>query len=158
MTTYATRAEADAYYAARGNDAWATLTDPQKDSALVLATDYIEATYLQAWQGNRVSSIQELSWPRYGVYVDGFQVDSTTVPAAVVKATIEMAGRAAAGEPLITDQAQRVTKEKVDVLEVTYSEASSPELRYPYVNRLLSPYLKSSVGGDGLQTVRLVRT
>lgn len=157
MTSYATVAEADAYYAARNNAEWAALTTPAKESALVLATDYIEATYLQAWQGNRVSSTQALSWPRYGVIVDGYQVDSTTVPQAVIKATIEMASRAAAGEALISDQAQRVVKEKVDVLETTYSEASSPEQRYPYVNRLLSPYLRSAVGGDGLQTVRLVR-
>lgn len=157
MTTYATVAEADEYYAARNNADWAALTTQVKQASLILATDYIEATYLQAWQGRRVSSIQPLSWPRFDVIVDSVEIDSTAIPQAVKNATIEMAGRAAAGEALIQDQSQRVTEERVDVLTVKYSEASSPEQRYPYVNRLLSPYLRSSVGGDGVQAVRLVR-
>jgi hypothetical protein len=154
--SYASVAESDAYFATRGNTDWAALDTAAKESALILATDYLEATYSQAWLGERTSGTQALSWPRRGVMVDGFAVPANTVPVAVKKATFEMAFRASAGEPLIIDQAQRVTKEKVDVLEITYAEFSDPALRYPYVNRLLLAYIRGS--GDGsFQQARLNR-
>jgi len=156
--SYATVAEADAYYLARGVTDWATLTTPQKESSLILGTDYLEATYSTAWQGRRTDPEQSLSWPRSDVFVEYYPIPSNTVPAAIIKAQIEMALRASAGEPLIQDQGQRVTEEKVDVLTVKYADFSDPALRYPYVNRLVMPYLASAVSDGSMQVARLVRT
>lgn len=156
--SYASVAEADAYFLARANQEWALLTNAEKESALILGTDYLEATYSQAWLGEIVSPDQSLSWPRTGVRINGFYVASDSVPLRVKQATYEMAFRASSGDPLIIDQAQRVTKEKVDVLEITYAEFSDPTLRYPYVNRLLSGYLRSGTSSGGFQQPRLVRT
>lgn len=155
--SYATIAEADAYAFDRGLTDWASLTTDQKSSALILGCDYLEATYGQAWQGRKTDPEQTLSWPRIDVFVDYYPIPSVTVPSAIIKANIEMALRAGAGEPLIADQGQQVVKEKVDVLEVTYQSYSDPATRYPYVNRLVMPYLRSASGDSGFQQVRLVR-
>lgn len=156
--SYVTVAEADAYVVARGLTGWDDLNNAQKESALILGCDYLEVTYGQSWQGYRTNPEQTLSWPRTDVVVEGRAVPSNTVPMAVLKANIEMALRAGAGEPLIADQGQQVVKEKVDVLEVTYQSYSDPATRYPYVNRLLMGYLKSGTSdGASFQQVRLVR-
>lgn len=156
--SYVTVAEADAYVAARGLDGWGDLSNAQKESALILGTDYLEATYGQSWQGRKTDPAQTLSWPRADVFVEYYPVPSNTVPMAILKANIEMALRAGAGEPLIADQGQQVVKEKVDVLEVHYREYSDPATRYPYVNRLVLAYLRSG-GSDNasFQQVGLVR-
>lgn len=156
--SYATIVEADAYALDRGLADWASLTTDQKSSALILGCDYLEATYGHAWQGYRTNPEQTLSWPRTDVVVEGRAVPSNSVPMAILKANIEMALRAGAGEPLIADQGQQVVKEKVDVLEVHYQPYSDPATRYPYVNRLVLAYLRSG-GSDNasFQQVGLVR-
>lgn len=158
VNSYVTVAEADAYFSDRANADWTALTTPQKESALILGCDYLEATYGSAWQGYRVSAGQILSWPRDGVYVEGVLISANETPLAIKRAQYEMALRASAGEPLIADQGQRVTEERVDVLTVKYAEFSDPAMRYPYANRLVLPYLRSAVTEGGIQTPRLVRT
>lgn len=158
VNSYVTVAEADAYFSDRANADWAALTTSQKESALILGCDYLEATYGNAWQGYRVNADQHLSWPRAEVYVEGVLISSASVPSAIKRAQFEMALRASAGEPLIADQGQRVTEERVDVLTVKYAEFSDPSQRYPYANRLVLPYLRSAVTEGGIQTPRLVRT
>lgn len=44
--TYISVADADAYFDARGNDQWAQLSQQQKQAALVVATQYINAMYV----------------------------------------------------------------------------------------------------------------
>jgi hypothetical protein len=149
--SYASVAAADGYVADRGVSGWASLLTSEKQMALVKATDYIEATYRDAWKGNRVSQTQALSWPRSGAYADGFPIDANVVPTAVINACIEMALKAANGETLIADQGQRVKREKIDVIEVEYADYSDPAQRYPFVNRMLTPYLASQVDGGFAQ-------
>ena len=68
-----------------------------------------------------------------------------------------MALRASTGETLIADQGQKVKREKIDVIEIEYQDYSDPSQRYIFVNRMLSPYILSSVDG-GLGQVRIMRT
>lgn len=154
--SYASVASADAYYSQRGNADWAALTTAAKESALILATDYLEATYTEAWKGERVSGTQALSWPRYDVIVDGYELISNALPIKLVHACIELALRANSG-PLIVDQDQRVVREKVDVVEVEYAEFSDPTKRYPAVSRLLSSLLRGATADSGIGMARLVR-
>lgn len=155
--SYASVSAADGYVADRGIAGWSTLTTTVKEQALIKATDYLEATYRDAWKGNRITATQSLSWPRSNVIVDGFLMDANVVPLNVVNSCIEMALRAAGGETLIADQGQRVKREKIDVIEVEYQDYSDPTQRYPFVNRLLSAYLLSSSDG-GFAQVRINRT
>ena len=45
----------------------------------------------------------------------------------------------------------------IDVIEIEYQDYSDPSQRYIFVNRMLSPYILSSVDG-GLGQVRIMRT
>ena len=150
-------AAADAYVADRGITGWTALTNQVKEQALIRATDFLEATYRSAWRGFRNTETQALSWPRYDLYVDMFLVDSNIVPAAVVRATIEMALRASTDATLIEDQGRVITRERVDVLETEYSEFGPRNTSYTSVARLLSPYTNSSSGG-AFASVTVVRT
>lgn len=155
--SFASTAAADAYVADRGVAGWAALATADKQAALVKATDYLEASYRASWDGFRVSGTQALSWPRSDVIVDEFPVAANIVPVAVVNACIEMALRAVAGTTLIEDQGQLVIREKVDVIETEYAPFSDPAVKYPFVSRMLAPYLLSS-SGSGFAQVRFRRT
>jgi hypothetical protein len=155
--SYASVSAADGYVADRGIAGWTSLSTPVKEQALIKATDYLEATYRDAWKGNRITATQTLSWPRSNVIVDGFLLAGNIVPTPVVNSCIEMALRSASGETLIADQGQRVKREKIDVIEIEYQDYSDPTLRYPFVNRMLLPYLLSSSDGNFAQ-VRINRT
>ena len=48
--SYATAAQADTYASDRGLSAW-TGDTATKEAALIRATDYLEATYREAWLG-----------------------------------------------------------------------------------------------------------
>jgi hypothetical protein len=141
--SYASVSAADGYVADRGIEGWATLSNTAKEQALIKATDYLEATYRDAFKGYRIAAAQTLSWPRSNVIVDGFLLDANIVPTPVINSCIEMALRAAGGETLIADQGQRVKREKIDVIEIEYQDYSDPAARYPFINRMLLPYVTS---------------
>ena len=151
--SYCSVAFADAYFATRNVTAWALLTQSVKESSLVKATDYLDATY--TWAGSKASSGQSLSWPRLNVVLDGFDVASNTIPVRLQNACAELAYRASAA-PLTEDQGQRIVKEKVDVLETTYAEHSDPTTRYTIVGRMLAQLLANTASG-GMTVVKLVR-
>jgi hypothetical protein len=154
--SYASVAAADAYATLRGITAW-TGTNTVKESALVRATDYLEATYREAWRGYRYTGTQALSWPRSNVEVDLFPVPSDIVPVAVVNACIELAIRALT-ESLLDDQGQKVRRERVDVIEIEYADGSDPAKKFPIVSRMISPYTYSGSNEGGAYTARVIRT
>lgn len=97
---YADAADGNAYF--EGHlyaTAWTAATAGQKDAALVMASRVIDAEY--QFHGKRVSDSQALQWPRQDCPdPDGSgDLASDKVPAAVVKATCELAK-----ELLITDR------------------------------------------------------
>lgn len=148
--SYATQAEADAYHSARGNDTWATLTDIEVEEALRRATDYMQETYAGKWDGYKANDVQALDWPRAFVtkkhtYLSTYY-DDDVVPNVVKNACIELAFEAARGE-LTPKQTQQVIREKVDVLEVEYSEHSSSLPKYTKIDRMLSIFFKSGSFG-----------
>ena len=141
--SYCSVADATTYHANRGNSTWALLTTAQMEEALRRATDFIEQVYGQAWQGITVNSTQALTWPRSGVYINGYAFPSDSIPKSLVNATAEMALRAAAGE-LMADLSQGVIREKVDVLEVEYDKYSARNTIYSAVASMLKPLLKNT--------------
>ncbi|AGN30439.1 hypothetical protein SXAG_00158 [Synechococcus phage S-CBS4] len=154
--SYATAAQADTYASDRGLSAW-TGDTATKEAALIRATDYLEATYREAWLGYRATKTQALSWPRTNVEVDLYPIPADEVPVAVRNATIEMAIRALT-EDLLADQTQRVKREKVDVLEIEYADGSDATKRYPFVGRMLSPYIYGGSAEGGAFSTRVLRT
>jgi hypothetical protein len=135
-------ADADAFHQARGNSAWTDLDVPDKESALVRATDYMQQMYRNRWKGSRTNSTQALDWPRYGVVLADLYlqaVDSDIVPAEVKNACAILALKASA-EDLAPDLDRETAREKIDVLEIEYRSGSRTK-QYRSVDMLLSPLL-----------------
>lgn len=137
---FASVADADAYYTARGNTTWAALTTGAKEVALRLGCDYIEAMYGTRWKGERVDADQALSWPRRYVVVDGVQLDFEAIPAALLRANIELALKASAGD-LLADQGAQVVSETVGPISVTYAAGARQATRYALVETMLAALL-----------------
>lgn len=130
-------AYADAYHSLRGNTLW-TGTEPQKQAAIIKATDYIEQVYGQRFIGTY--SGEGLSWPRYNV----FQYASDAIPDVLRKATCELALEALAGDlNPATGGTQAVIREKVDVIEIEYDKAITSKSR-PAVSGYMSSLLAGS--------------
>lgn len=148
--SYAAIADADAYHSDRLNTAWATATEAQKTAALINATAYLDGKYRNRWIGQRVTSLQPLEWPRYGVTVGvGYLVSTTTIPDEIKYATCELALRALSS-PLAPDVAPsaRVKRKKIDVIETEYVTGDF-QTSYPVVDQLVSRYLRS--GNDAVR-------
>lgn len=128
---YISVADADLYFSARGNNAWAALAEPAKEAALRLSTDYMAAVYGPKWCGERLTETQALDWPRR---VEG-------VPVAVARANAELALRSLSG-PLLADQGPAVKSETVGPLSVTYADGARQSVRYAAVDAMLAPLLR----------------
>lgn len=150
--SYASVATADAYHARRpGANAWAALSTDQKESALIQATDYLQATYSTRWKGIRLTVDQALDWPRSAVVVDRVTLAYDQVPAQVVRATCELALRSLT-QPLTADESAQVKSEKIGSLEVVYADGARQQTRWVLVEQLLSPLIK--IGPNTLRVTR----
>jgi hypothetical protein len=92
VNSYATVAEADAYFGDRLDaDAWTAASDERKAQALVTATSLLDGL---SWQSTVVSESQDLAHPRVGEYLDpklGLYVSMATVVKRVINACFEWA-------------------------------------------------------------------
>jgi hypothetical protein len=145
---YISVSDADAYFVARSNTAWAALDTPTKESCLRKGCDYLEGIY--KWKGMRATSTQTLSWPRQCVVVDGVSVSSDAVPVAVSRANAELALRASAGE-LAADESTQVTRETVGPITVEYQAGARQNPRYVSIDAMLAAY---TMGGGQVAVVR----
>lgn len=148
--SYISVADTDARHTALGNAAW-TGDTATKEAALRRATQYMEQAYRTRWTGTRLLRDQALSWPRYGVEVDGYYVESTIVPADVANACADLALRALTGD-LNADQTRGVLRKKIGPLETEYDPYSSQSTRFRAIDMALAAYLTGSSA-----SVRLVR-
>jgi len=151
-TSYATVAEADAYWQIYSTPAaWSALDEAQKQAALNVGRQYLDAIYGLRWIGTRATSDQIKDWPRVSaVDSDGYQLSDTTIPREVMDANIESALRHVT-EPdgLLPDTADRgrVMRERVEVgplvEDITYAGGKVLNKTFPKVERILSPLLSS---------------
>lgn len=144
---YATRAEADAYHALRGNDTWTDADLHNKIVSLIRATDYVDRRW--RWIGTKELETQALQWPRLGAYdANGFDVQDE-VPLALKHAVIEYAFRIvdSLGD-LLPDPSEdssgafvTLKREKVGPIEeeTRYSDriSTSPIQAYPSADAIL---------------------
>lgn len=152
--SYSSVAQADTYFANRGMTIWAPLQIAEKEQALRRASDYIIQTYRMQFAGRRVNDTQALDFPRYNVpRNDGVAsyYASNSIPNELVKANIELAIRAAAGE-LLEDIDPPVTSEQVGSIKVTYAEGASKTKKFPTIDKMLSV-----LTGGGANSIRLVK-
>jgi len=141
--SYCSLADADAYHSRFGTpEAWSGASDSEKETALRVATRYIDATF--TFQGERSTTTQALSWPRCGVEADGRCYGPTEIPQALEDATAVLAA-SALSEDLLPDLSEpgTVASESVDVgpisVSTTYLAGKSPSKRYSLAASLLAP-------------------
>lgn len=151
--SYASVADADTRLAALGLTLWADeMITAEKEQALRRSTVFMEQSYRLRWRGQRMLSAQALSWPRYGVLVDGFPIESDVVPPEVSNACIDLAFKAAAGD-LAPDIERAIIREKIGPIETEWNANASQAVRYRSIDMTLAPFLR----GSGAN-VSLVRT
>jgi hypothetical protein len=142
--SFVTLAAATTRHANLSNAAWATAaSDTVREAALRRATIYMEQAYRERWTGCRVNTTQALSWPRYNVFVDGFPINSTVVPAEVANACADLALKALSAD-LNADLERAIVREKTGPLETEYDRNSPQSVRYRAIDMSLSPFLKGS--------------
>lgn len=175
--SFASVAEADAYFAARGNTTWTGAT-PAKENALRVGSGYLCNQYRDRWVGITATQAQALAWPRVdgarsGYYqrgftqslldLDGWPIAQDVVPVQVKNANIEAALLALTGvslEPrLVRGNAIKSTHSKVDVLEkeIVYQDGAPVVDRFLVIEGLLRGLVTSFPGAPS-GNVRMVRS
>jgi hypothetical protein len=155
---YASVADVVAYAASRGK----TITPEAAEPLIFNAMDYL-SMFDAKWSGRRSYPGQALAFPRYGIYFDQTPIPFDAMPPNLIAALGQLVIAQTQGVNLLgTDTREAfVTKEKVDVIETTYSEAVRiaqiqaggllPQM--PLVAALLAPLMGG--GGFQIKTVRV---
>lgn len=155
--TYVPMADADAYWSARASSAWVGASDDQKASALIQATQYLDARY--QFKGAKLLDSQPLEWPRQsstsGISAaPGWQIpvwaprpSDTSLFAWPVKrlrdACCEVALRTLSGSLYQDENSSIVTREQVGPIDVTYADRNlnGGQVRIAIADDLLRPLL-----------------
>ena len=88
---------------------------------IIQAMDYLES---KMFVGTKSNIEQNLQWPRYGVEIDNYYIDSDYIPRLLKEAQMEICIGIDGGENPLANQARETIKEKVGELEVEYSRSS----------------------------------
>lgn len=88
---------------------------------LIQAMDYIES---KRFIGDKGSKAQALQWPRWGASVDGYYIDTDSIPTLLQEAQIEVAIAIDGGVNPLAIQSRETLREKVGPIEVEYSPSS----------------------------------
>lgn len=121
---YDSVANVDTYWTDRDNSSWTDLSTTKKEANIRKATDWIDRNF--EYVGKRKASSQRLKWPRScAIDRDGYQVGDTDAPWQIKEAMAIVADLYRQGtydlEGIVTSSAA-IIREKVDVIEVEYSE------------------------------------
>jgi len=144
--SYLSVADADTYHTDHGDSSdWSGSTEAQKQEALRLATQYLDAKYDGRWKGTRSNEDQALDHPRTGIVdSDGYIYDSDALAQCLLDATAELARRVREGDTLLDDigrpgifKSKRVKVGPIDTTKV-YVGGGSQVKTYPLIERLLS--------------------
>ena len=145
---YLTVAEADAYWAARGNTVWQPLSQEAKEAAIVKAMQYIDAKY--SFIGRLAERDQKNAWPRTNAIIDtgnydGVRIGDDEIPIFVKDATAELALYSLSDE-LEAPQTRggRVRFEKVGEISRSFFSDAPSGRQYPIVERILAPVLTTT--------------
>lgn len=141
---------AEAYFAGHGSPAdWTTASDPDKEAAIRYATQDLCA---RPYRGRIAKPTQALAFPRTGIVDDeGRAVPSSVVPTAIKHATCERA-RAHLSDPIEAEAEDEIEAVDLDGLAVDFIPAKSAP--YPYIEKLLAPYLTPGAGSGWVRSIR----
>lgn len=148
--SYITIEELDEYAMARGCEI--PTTKPERTALIIKAADYTES-FRKRYQGTKVASTQSMQFPRVGVYVDGFIVDSDVIPTDLKKAQMQAALEYIEAD-MLPATGQNIKSEKVDVIEIVYQDGdgSLTAPSFPKVDQ----YLEALLSNSGLGSLLVV--
>ena len=136
--SYVSEAELTTFATDRG----ITLTGAT-DELIIQAMDYIET---RCFKGLKFTQNQSLQWPRADVYIDGYYVSTTTIPDDLKNAQMQTCISIDQGNSPDAVIEQKAVMERVDVIEVRYSEGSSSNPIDPKINNYLRKIICSGSG------------
>jgi len=146
--TYLSVADCDAYWLARNNSVWAAANNETKEKSLLEATQYLDGAY--EYIGELAQYDQPLAWPRGGAVITVGNLKnkfflSTEIPKQIKDACAELAlnGLSASLRP-VQDRGNMIKREKVDVLEIEYSDFAPSQKTFDFVTLLLKGLTKGS--------------
>ena len=121
---YVSVAFVTSHHSDRGNSAWNDFTTPEKEAAIIRASDYIDKRFGRQFRGLRKTKDQGLEWPRLDAFDDdGYLLTgSDDIPRQLEKACAEYALRAAICQVLAPDPPPPVPKQ-----DMTDSTGTRPD-------------------------------
>ena len=145
---------ADAYFSARGDSAWAALSEPEKEAALVKASASLSDAQRYAFKGRKAQGYaQRMPWPRSGaVERHGDAIPDNVVPFQVVDATCYLAGLVAQGEDLTPalKRGGQVQSKTVGPITTVYAAGAPGHTVYQAALGLLASLLRCESDVDGM--------
>lgn len=150
--SYITVAEARAFASLR------SLILPSSDSEvevlIVKAFDYLESL---DYKGNHANPPQSAEFPRRDLYLQGVLFSESQIPYKLKQAQSQLTYEAVNIDLQPTGNGKEVIKEKVDVVEVQYSEKGINVARptFTTVNSFLKDLLKSGLSSGHLISTRV---
>lgn len=121
---YVSVAYVGTHHTDRNNTAWNDFTTPEKEAAIIRASDYIDKRFGRRFRGLRKTKEQGLEWPRLDAFDDdGYLLSGADdIPRQVEKAAAEYALRAAICGTLAPDAPLPVPKQ-----DMTDSTGTRPD-------------------------------
>lgn len=150
--SYASLAEANAYFLDRANAAWDAAEDEARSAALIRAASALDGVYGSRWPGFRCMDLQSLDWPRYEAWDrDGYPL--TGLPKKVKEAACEAALIELASAGALSKKADLGLSElTVGSITKKWATASGAgATAYPAIKQALSRIVR---GGSGIQLSR----
>jgi len=93
--SYESVENADLYHADHNEPVpttWSGATTLRKETALKVATQYLDAVFGEKWLGTRSNETQRLNWPRKDITDrDDYVIESTTMPRVLLEASAILA-------------------------------------------------------------------
>ncbi len=126
---YISLAFADAYHEDRGNTKWENAPIPDRESALIRATDYIEKRWGIWFRGIKSSSAQALQWPRISAFDNNRYALANEVPTPLQKACAEYALRAFLNQVLAPDPLQTAPEQNHEEGSVVTTDVVAGEVQ-----------------------------
>lgn len=157
--SYITLSEWQTYWTARGIDLTAHGHDSSHEANLRQAADWIDRTY--DFAGYRQYETQRRAWPRVTeLYVDGWYVDTDTIPQDIKDAQAELAyliHEGLAPWATITGVVSSTRSKAGPVETETTYQGGKGAPRIVVLEGLLGPYLGKGRGSGGYGQVRMLR-
>lgn len=142
--SYLSEADLNVYAGSRG-----IILSGVSSELLIQAMDYIEQ---QDFKGDKASEAQPLLWPRDNVWLDGYYLDTGTIPQLLKDAVAEAAIAVDNGTGPLSAVPRQTKREKLGELEVEYMDGA---ISQTYNKKLETKLRKLLRFGARLRTERV---